>query len=183
MHKSYTSVRHRNVLVKTRKIPGFCWPKFLHLIFYNFYFFFFHFFYFFIFLNLFFELIYFIEVFCSTLFVSCFSFIETCFHAWSLGKKKKKRKEKKIVVLPSSVISEYLGQSIRLFFFLIIFKKKAPKSTKFGCIFHLFSQKREKNPPNLTKIGCIPDPIVFILFLEIGRSLRATQHFFSWPYG
>ena len=80
----------------------------------------------------------------------------------------------KKVVLPSSGISEYLGRLVGKYCFF----KTSTQSTTFGCIFYCFSQKGEKTP-NLTKVGCISDPNLFVLFLEMDRSLmRATQHFF-----
>ena len=79
------------------------------------------------------------------------------------------------VGLPSSGISE------KYFLFFNYFSK-APKSTKFECSFHFFSSKKVKRTPNLTKMYAFPTLIFKILILEMGRSLRATQHFqFSWP--
>ena len=66
---------------------------------------------------------------------------------------------------PKSGISEYLGQSVRL-----------------GCFFNLFLHKRwrKKKPLNLTKLGCIPDLNVSILFFEMGLPLSNTT-FLSCP--
>ena len=49
---------------------------------------------------------------------------------------------------------------------------------KFGCIFHHFSQKT----PNLSKIGCFPDPTFFYFYFWIGSVAEGnTTFFFSWP--
>ena len=60
---------------------------------------------------------------------------------------------KKIFALPSSGISLKLCRSVRFFSLNYVFLK-APKSTKFGCIFHQFSKKT----PNMNKIGCFLRP-------------------------
>ena len=91
--------------------------------------------------------------------------------------------KKKMVVLPSSGVSEYLGGLVGKYFFsLIIFLKSTQKYQIWVHFLPFFYKKVKKKTSNLTKIGCIPDPNFFILFFEIGRSLRTT-HFCSWPGG
>ena len=51
------------------------------------------------------------------------------------------------------------------------------QSTKFGCIFHLFSQtkqKKVKNTQSDKKIGCIPNPIFLFYFWRLVG--RVGQH-------
>ena len=95
-------------------------------------------------------------------------------HIFSVFLKKKKKnrsrvwpKAKKkiiiIVVLPSSGISEKVGS-------VQIWSKRA----KFGCIFHHFSQKA----PNLSKIGCFPDPTFFNFYFWIGSVAEGNTTFF-----
>ena len=93
-----------------------------------------------------------------------------------LGKTKKN-----IVVLPSSGISAYLGRSVGKYILLFIylsFLKKHPKAQNLG-VFSTFFLKKVKKHTISQKFGAFLTTFFFLtLFLEMGRSPRATQHFF-----
>ena len=92
--------------------------------------------------------------------------------------------KKKIVVLPSSGIFEYLGRSVRkLLFFFNHFFFKQQKVQNLGAFSTFFLKKGEKNT-QFDKNWVHSQLLIFLKFYfsEMGQSLGATQHFFSWPY-
>ena len=85
-------------------------------------------------------------------------------------------------------VSEFFYFFILFFYFNYFFLYKASKSTKVGCIFHLFFFffffffKNDDKTPNVTKIGCIPDPNFFKFYLWRWASRWRQQNIlFSWP--
>ena len=93
------------------------------------------------------------------------------------GEKKKKKKKKGCCV--------FQVEFLNIWVYRLELKKKKKKlctqNYKIWVHFPPFFLKTCQKTPNLTKIGCITDPNYFknkIVFLEIGWSLRATQHFF-----
>ena len=92
------------------------------------------------------------------------------------------RPKKKIVVLPSSEISEYIWVSWSDDNFSLIIFLKAPKSTTFGCIFHLLQKSGKKNTWFDKKLGTFPT-LLFFKFYFWRWVGPWGQHsiFFSWP--
>ena len=83
---------------------------------------------------------------------------------WQSGQKKK------IVVLPSREISKYRSVSWKIFL-------KSTQKYQISVYYPPFFSKRWKNTQS-----AFPTLAFIILFFEMGRSLRATQDFFSWPH-
>ena len=84
------------------------------------------------------------------------------FKLCSYAKKKKRKKKKRTLLCCPQVefLHIWVGRSENILF---DFFEKAPRSTKFGCIFCFFSQKSEKTC-NFTKIWCILDLISLFFF-------------------
>ena len=89
--------------------------------------------------------------------------------------------KKKIVVFPSRGISEYLERSVSEIIIFFPHYFWSTQKYQIWVYFLPFFSKKVKKTPNLTQIRCIPDPSFFNSFLEMGQSVRAAQHFFSWP--
>ena len=70
------------------------------------------------------------------------------------------------VVLKWDFWKSWVGRSENYFFFNIFFKKH-PKGPNLGAFSIIFLKKKT---PNLSKIGCFPDPTFLFLFLNrVGR--------------
>ena len=119
---------------------------------------------------------------CGSTFAGEYAFRWVCDMIRCIGfrqkKKKKRKKENCCVALKWNIwIFGSIGRKSNLLF-LIIFFLQSTRSTKFGCIFYLFSLKRWKNI-QFEKILMHSRPqFLLSYFFEIGRLLRATQHFF-----
>ena len=83
----------------------------------------------------------------------------------------KKKKKRKFLCYPQVKWNNiyYLGRSVKIFFNYFLLKQ----STKFGCIFHLFSQKGKNTHSDKNWVHSRP---YFYNFGDFGRSLRAIQH-------
>ena len=89
--------------------------------------------------------------------------------------------KKKIIALPSiKILNIWVCRSKNNVFLINFFK--APKTTKFGCIFHPFLKKGKKKHPIWQKLGAFPTLfLTFYFWRWIDPWGQYNIVTFSWP--